>query len=1240
MALSRNRGFSPSPRLLAGHDYLFPNLVQEKTKMSLKRLFLVALVFAAVLIMGISAIGQTTVSQGSIQGTITDPSGAVVGGAQITITHKSTGQVISTTSTNSGTFNSGGLIPGDYVLRAEAKGFRTAQQAFAVQVGVTSSGNIKLEVGETSQVVEVQASSIQVNTEQSTVQGVITGDQIDKLPVDGRNFLDLAQLEPGVQIQDGQMFDPTKAGYSSVSINGVFGRTPRIELDGIDISDETVGTTTQNVGMSSIQEFNISRSNLDLSTELTSAGAVNVTTRSGSNDIHGQAFYDFRGRDAGTASFPGAQVGYYQRNNFGGRVGGPIIKDKLFFFIDGERMKQDGLLPLVIPAPFSQLSGGFLSPFRDTAITGKLDWQATKDVHVFYRFTYNWNKSEANFGYNYQVYSNRDNTPSDAVGVDWNKGAWSHSFRFGYLKFHNLIGDSTQGASFYNPLPTSEIIVVNQGVQLSGPNLLAPQQTFQSNKQIKYDGSKVYGSHVFRFGMGYNDINGGGFASFFGIAPLDFISSGTGPVNLITGASTGAASNPVNYPFLQADIGNGQGFFTEKPNFGYPAGGQHDNRFQFYVGDSWKWKPNFTVTYGLRYNRDTGRSDADLAPIPCSAVSGIAAPCTGSAPLLNQWGAGLGNQVSQPNTQFGPQIGFAWDPTKKGKTVIRAGAGIYYENSIFNNTLFDRPAKLAQGLFFQSAQLGCNGFTGVPGSVSFAIPGAPGGAVTSIDGKDLATQVCGNPLSVAGPLVSALQQEFQAAVKAQGPTANPSFVGNTLQISQPEGLSAFDPNFRNARSYQFNVGFQHEIWRGGVLTADYIRNVSTRFMLTIDQNHVGDARFLDLPAAVNALNATVGAGCPQATIVNGAVVGGPAAVDCFLAANPGAGIDSFAGNGLDSGNALGSGPANVSGAAFGGINRNVGVGDFEVPEGRSTYNALQMSYKQQLANPMPGFTSMNLTVAYTLSRFVGDGGNDQFFSATPADFNNPSYFTGPTNLDRTDAFKFGLTMEVAHHGPRLSVIGNFGTAHPTNVILLEPNPANNGITSTAGIFHSDLTGDGTVQDLLPVSGQSVGKPGQFMRSLSPTGLVDAINSWNSTQAGTLTPAGQALVGAGLFTTAQLQALQATKPFVAPPPSNPVGNGIFREVSTTLAWPIKLTERFNIEPSFSAFNVFNLANFGQEVGFLPYSLTPFAPGSVGSAGNVNGTSTGSTRESVRTGTGSGVFSLGAPRQVEWGVKLNF
>jgi len=1197
------------------------------------RFVLVTLIALSALLLSSVAVAQTTVAQGSIQGSVTDPSGAVVSGAKISITNKGTGQVVSTTSTSSGAYNSGGLIPGDYVVRVEAAGFKTTQLPVIVQVAVTASGNVKLEVGQGSTVVEVQGAAVTVNTEQATVQGVLTADQIDKMPVDGRNFLDLAQLEPGVQIQDGQDFDPTKAGYSSISINGVFGRTPRIELDGLDISDETVGTTTQNIGLGSIQEFNISRSGLDLSTELTSAGSVNITTRSGSNSLHGQAFYFARDRNAGVAPFPGDQTGYYQRNNFGGRVGGPIMKDKLFFFLDAEKIKQDGELPIVVPAPFSQLTGGFLSPFRDTDLTGKLDWNATKDIHVFYRYSNNWNKSEANFGYDFQVYANRDYTQSHAVGVDWNKGSWSNSFRFGYLKFHNLIGDATQGSSFFNPLPQDEILFFDIGVQLSGPNLLAPQQTFQSNKQIKYDGSKAYKSHIIRFGAGFNDINGGGFASFFGIAPLLEAAVGTGPA---TGL---AASDPTAYPLLGAILGNGQGFFTEKSNFGFPAGGQGDHRFQAYVGDSWKVKPNFTLTYGLRYNRDTGRSDSDLHSIPCSATTLIT--CSGN--LLDQFGAGLGAPIKQPNTQFGPQVGFAWDPQSNGKTAIRAGIGIYYENSIFNNTLFDRPAKLPVGLFFQSANLSCNG----AGATTFNIPGT--GNVTTIDGVDLGSGVCGQPLSTSGPLVFDLQQEFQAGVKAQGPVANPSFVGNTLEISAPiQGLSAYDPNYRSARSYQINLGVQRQIGKG-VFTADYIRNVSTRFMLTIDQNHVGDARFLDVPSAQAAIALTL-ANCGATSIVN--------SYSASCATDPATGttdsgnwvprpatINDFAGNGLDSGNVFGGGPAAVSGAAFGGINRNVGQGDFEIPEGRSVYNALQTSYKQQVANPFRGISSMDLTIAYTLSRFVGDGGNDQNFSATAFDNNNPGFFTGPTSLDRTHQFKFGLTFDVAHRGPRFSVIGNFASAPPSTLLLTAQSaPAE---TSAGEIFRTDLTGDGSVQDPFPInSSQAVGKPGQFMRSVNQNNLANSIGNWNSTQANTLTPAGQALVAAGLLTTTDLQGLGGVKPYIAPPPANEMGNTPFREVSTVLSWPIKITERFSIEPSIAAFNVLGLANFARLSGFLNNQATPFPSGSTGPDGNVNGTqpthdgSVGTNNNSSRVGTGSGVFSNGAPRQVEFGLKLNF
>jgi hypothetical protein len=217
----------------------------------------VSLFALLLLLSGQLLLAQTTISTGSIVGTVTDPSGAVVADAKVQITNKGTNQVIKTTTTSSGTYSSGALAPGDYLVRVEGPGFSTAELSVAVQVNTTASANAKLALGGSTQVIEVQGSEVAVNTEQATVQGVLTTEQIENLPINGRNFLDLAQLEPGVQIQDGGTFDPTKNGFSSVSFGGRFGRTARIEVDGVDVSDETVGTTTQNVPLGAIQESSL-----------------------------------------------------------------------------------------------------------------------------------------------------------------------------------------------------------------------------------------------------------------------------------------------------------------------------------------------------------------------------------------------------------------------------------------------------------------------------------------------------------------------------------------------------------------------------------------------------------------------------------------------------------------------------------------------------------------------------------------------------------------------------------------------------------------------------------------------------------------------------------------------------------------------------------------------------------------------------------------------------------------------
>ena len=356
------------------------------------RVVLTSASLLCVLLSSSMLLAQTTISTGSIQGLVTDPSGAVVSGAKISISNKATGRVITIKTTSAGAYTSGALTPGDYTLRADAQGFKTSEVALTVQVGVTASGNVKLQVGQSPQVVVVQVTEVAVNTQQATVEGVLTTQQIENLPINGRNFLDLAQLEPGVQIQDGGNFDPTKNGFSSISFGGRFGRTARIEVDGLDISDETVGTTTQNVPASDVQEFQIQQSSLDLSTELTSSGSVNVTTRSGTNAYHGEGYYYFRDQSL-DANLPGGSDNPFQRNQYGANFGGPILKDKLFFFLDAERTKQDLLNPVLPAGNFSALTGSYSSPFREVEGVGRIDWQINERYKFFYRFSYDQNHS-------------------------------------------------------------------------------------------------------------------------------------------------------------------------------------------------------------------------------------------------------------------------------------------------------------------------------------------------------------------------------------------------------------------------------------------------------------------------------------------------------------------------------------------------------------------------------------------------------------------------------------------------------------------------------------------------------------------------------------------------------------------------------------------------------------------------------------------------------------------------------
>ncbi|HTQ56380.1 MAG TPA: TonB-dependent receptor [Bryobacteraceae bacterium] len=638
-------------------------------------------------------------------------------------------------------------------------------------------------------------------------------------------------------------------------------------------------------------------------------------------------------------------------------------------------------------------------------------------------------------------------------------------------------------------------------------------------------------------------------------------------------------------------MGNGQGYSSEKPALGYPAGRLGpDNRLGLYIGDTWKVLPNLTLNYGLRYVRDTGRTDSDLPGFS----------------QLNDLIPGTGGAVRNPNTNFAPQLGVAWDPSGKGKTVIRAGAGLFYENVIFNNVLFDRPLRLQNGAFLQFP---------VPCFFGQALPVAIPGGTLAPD-----PSLCSETVGQAAAGLSAFQAQVQADTPFDLNAPNPNYLLTQLGEGLNLPLGLFAPNYQTPRSLQMNAGVQRELRPGTVLSVDYVRNVTTHTLLGIDSNHVGDARYFNQGAAQAAIDTTL----QQCGVTS---------IDQGIQSCPNFGrsltIADFAGNGLTSPSVDFGGACPFSyGCAFSGINPSAGSLPFLYPIGRSVYNGMDITLKSDWKSPMKGINRINFQVAYSLSRFTNQGGSnpstpgnsDQDFVISAIDNRNPLGYSGPSLLDRTSQLSFGGVAELPR-GFRASIISHFYSGLSTSLVV-----PNSGL-GAGEIFRTDFTGDGTVQDLLP--GTNVGA---YNRGVSTGGLAGVIQNYNSTVANNPTPAGQVLVSSGLFTLAQLQALGGVAPTIQMPPAGEVGMGNLRAFDLKLSWVHRFGERVSIEPSIGFYNLFNFANFDLPPNVISGLLT-------GAPGSINGT-TSADRIDNRVGLGTGVFALGAPRAIELGFRIDF
>ncbi len=1167
----------------------------------------------AILLLSAGMLWAQSVSTGAISGTVTDPTGAVVPGAVVQLNQASHNIHLSTTASSTGNFAFQHLGPGAYTVTITAKGFKKQAAVVIVQVGQVATVPAKLQVGSSATTVEVTgtANAVQVNTSTATVAGIVGRQQIKELPSISRNFLDLAQLQPGVQLVDGGNFDPTKNGFAGLSVQGAEGRTTEINVNGLDITDQTVGTTTMNIPDNSIQEFQVSQSSGDTSSDIGNTGQVNIDTRTGTNGWHGGGFALYRSARFAANPTLSPTKPPFKENNDGLDFGGPLWRNKLFFFVSGERRYDDAMSSVAMP-DFPNFTGFFPTPGEEKMGSARLDWQVTPSVHIF-----DWFNDDSALlvppsvvgGTSLQPFQNENESPANEFTVDWSTSRFTNEFHYGHLDmFNHIISVPIPGVPSFGGVGIS----FDTGESF-GPNLLAPQHTFQINDEFKYDGSAYFGNHTLRYGVEFNHIAVDVYAAFFASGPQVSATYSSGLAKVL--AAGGDPTNPADfYPNGGVTFGNGLGYFSNLPVHGQPFGGVYNFRKAFYIADTWQIRPNLTLNYGVHFERDPGEVNTDLA----------------HPPVLGQYFPQLGHTASVPNN-WSPSGGLVWDPTGHGKTVIRIGAGMYYENDINNNVMFERANYISNSI--------SPGFPGT-GSSGRPVLNAVGTCVFLCAGSG--QSITNDTIASLTPAMMSAQTAIQSSYAAlpQTPLANPAIMaggsiaalvpGDATPGTQNTGTPLFDSTYRTPYSVQFNAGFQHQFAQGVVFSTNFVSNRGFDLLMIQDLNQVGNYRYMNKAVAVGAINSTA----KDLGIAQGATPG--ATMDNLAAAITNgtvtqADVQNELLGGNSAGLSVGAGANSTIGSpnyAFGGINPNFGNLIADRNLGMSNYRALQVKLLIQRPSLLSWIHASNVIISYALGR-LDSTQFDQSFAPAATDQVNPRMFYGPNGYDRTSQLSIGGVFHMPW-GVMFSTVNHMDSGMP-----ITPTLATVGLGS-GEIFATDWTGDGTTGDIIP--GANVGA---FNRSLKPAAMQQVINTYNQAYAGTLTPAGSALVGAGLASTADMKAFGLVMPYAANITPGQLTPGAFWDSDVKISKTIQVGEHLTITPDIQCYNVFNVGNYdppgdimggGIATGYNPALL------GFGNAGSITDT-TGLNR--VRKyGLNTGVFAEGIPRAFEGELSFSF
>lgn len=1013
--------------------------------------------------------------------------------------------------------------------------------AVSLSIGDTLNAEIPLEIGGASETINISAdTAVTINTSDFKVDGVITRQKIDGLPLNGRNFLQLASLEPGVRVSTGSPGDANN--LFNVSIGGGNSDLTRLTVDGGNIVDPVTGGAGQNFSVDTVQEFQISSFNFDLATGVTSVGAINIVSRTGGNEYHGSGFGYFRDHHMGAYPLLQRQASnpdpFFRRLQAGFTLGGPIVKDKLSWFTNLERLNQatvfaSTMTGIPVLSQFNTISS---SPYKGWLYNLRFDYTLNSKNIFFLRYASDNNKvfgptsSSANapLASNWRVNKN-DVYQGQAGWTSTIKPTLTNQLSFNYQQIGNksLIPTNTDCANCLG-LGGAQIRINGSNFQI-GNSTDAPQTRslfrYETNENLTW--SK--GKHIIQTGMTWEKSYGQGSWSFVDPAivvahdprtvadvngAIDALAGGLGlPANDPTGQLLRGLFGPVapslklplpaafttpGAKITQADIlalpvafiVRGLGDGSQPPPFNTDFA-RHTQRWRFYGQDTWNVGKGLTLKYGLSYVYEDKLWNHDLKKSTLFANTGL---------------YGTTNANTRDKNNFAPALGFAWDVKQQGKTVVRGGFSMSYDTSLFVNRLTERAILgplgngrvILPGDFFQNTIA----FPQLPAQVAGALPQVSASllAFANTPGLDAATR--GLLQTLGGAIVPNLG--------VINPVQGARLSSATLQVL-PTKLTTAQALQLVAQQGTLIQGQFNQLAQAGVIGADFFKTV-TQTSVLIDPN-------IKIPYSTT-VSIGVQHQLPWNMVVNTDFV-----------------WRRYLHGFFQRDRALWNRPASLGGpiipacTAAQATNPTVRClnGPFEVVEGsgREDYKALLVKLEKRFAK------RYQFTGSYALSRLRGFNYG--------RNLTNPFDSPGFSGNDRPHVFSFSGLADLPF-GIKAGVIVNYESGAPISV-------------SIPGSNNSDLNGDGTNNDYLPGTSSNT-----VNRGVNAAQLRKLVDDYNTNFAGKTAPRG------GQF------------PRLAPLPSDFSLGDSFQSHNLRISKEFNIIkEKLKLELIGEVYNIFNLSN---------------------------------------------------------------